>query len=467
MTAHSSRSNSTGSLPPTTSFWLQARRPMAGWQIRAEVVIIAISICDTARYSKMRQVYPLPLNVANDTKEADKFFNKHMIEWDQNYAYVNVPLACLMTIILGAYSDRNGRKLSMLVGLCGMLLGNAVYILVWWKRTNLRLEFVFFAAVLDGLCGGFRLVISAVNAFLSDQFEAKRTLSIRMIVTYTLLNVGDLLGSQLTNAAILLGSNEVVVMLVVEGILVFTIVYVLLVIHDFMSLERSEAENRRNALLACWHVVGDAFRSLACSFRVLARKRPDSRRLLLLLILLCAFINRLAFSEEKSLIGTYTKLPPFEWTTRDYATYKTVRPFLQIIGLLFGLFVLKGWLRLRDSLILLIATFSMGLDALLIGLAWNSLLIYASLTVGFMHALVNPLSYTLLSCVAESKEMGRVYAVDTVVDNLAFFLRTAILQSVYTATNFIWFVLASMGVFSASIFAVVHVISRRRNVFGE
>ncbi|KAI6232784.1 Major facilitator superfamily MFS-1 domain containing protein [Aphelenchoides fujianensis] len=404
MTAHSSRSNSTVSPPPTTSFWLQARRSMAGWQIRAEV--------------KMRRVYELPSHVANDTKEADKFFNRHMIEWDQNYAYVNVPLACLMTIVLGAYSDRNGRKPSMLVGLLGMLLGNAVYILVWWKRTNLQLEFVFLAAVLDGLCGGFRLVISAVNAFLSDQFEAKRTqLSIRMIVTYTLLNVGDLLGSQLTNAAILLGSNEVVVMLIVECILVLTIVYVLFVIHDFVPLERQEEGNDgRN------------------SFRVLVRKRPDSRRLLLLLILFCAFINRLAFSEEKSLIGTYTKLPPFEWTTRDYATYKTVRPFLQIIGLLFGLFVLKGWLRLRDSLILLIATFSMGLDALLIGLAWNSALIYASLSVGFMHALVNPLSYTVLSCVAETKEMGRVYAVDTVVDNLALFLRTAILQSVYTAT---------------------------------
>ncbi|KAI6172784.1 Membrane transporter [Aphelenchoides besseyi] len=65
--------------------------------------------------------------------------------------------------------------------------------------------------------------------------------------------------------------------------------------------------------------------------------------------------------------------------------------------------------------------------------------------------------------------MGRVFAVDTVVDHVALFLRTAILQSIYTATvdwyqNFIWFVLASMGIFSASIFVFIHVISKRRNV---
>ncbi|KAI6172783.1 hypothetical protein M3Y98_01011600 [Aphelenchoides besseyi] len=349
-----SRSSSTSSIPQTSNFWQQACRSIDIWQIRAEIVIIAISLCDTARIvvtptlmlEKVKRTYEPPFP-RNETEEVDKFYNKLMIEWDQYYAYVNVPMACLMTIIYGAYSDRYGRKLPMLFGLIGMFLGNGVYILVWWKRTNLRLEFLYLAAVLDGLCGGFRLVISSVNAFLSDQFEAKRTLSIRMIITYTLLNLGDLL---------------------VE--------------------------------------LPMLFRSIRNSPKVLLQPRTNYCRLLLCLTLACTFINRLAFSEEKSLIGTYTKLPPFSWTTHDYAIYKTLRPFLQIIGLLFGLFVLKGWLCFRDTLILLIATFSMGLDALLIGLAWNSVFIYISLTVGFMHALVNPLSYTFLSCLAEPNEIS-------------------------------------------------------------
>lgn len=79
--------------------------------------------------------------------------------------------------------------------------------------------------------------------------------------------------------------------------------------------------------------------------------------------------------------------------------------FPEIIGLLFGLLVLKKLLGLRDTLILVFSTLSMALDALCIGLAQTSLLLYVSLGAGVLHALVNPLSYTLLSCLAQSNEV--------------------------------------------------------------
>jgi MFS family permease len=99
------------------------------------------------------------------------------VRWDENYTYVNIPLACIATIILGAYSDRRGRKFPMVVGLLGMFLGNAIYMLVWYQPISLRLEFIYLAAFLDGSMGGFRLVMSSANAYLSDQYEVKRTVS--------------------------------------------------------------------------------------------------------------------------------------------------------------------------------------------------------------------------------------------------------------------------------------------------
>ena len=70
-----------------------------------------------------------------------------------------------------------------------------------------------------------------------------------------------------------------------------------------------------------------AFRSLGDSAMVLLRRRQNQRRLLLLLVFITSFINRMAFAEEKSLIGIYTKLSPFHWTTEQLTTYKTIRPF--------------------------------------------------------------------------------------------------------------------------------------------
>lgn len=78
---------------------------------------------------------------------------------------------------------------------------------------------------------------------------------------------------------------------------------------------------------------------------------------------------------------------------------------LEILGLLFGLLVLKRVLRLRDTTVLLLSTLSMGLDSLLIGLASSSLWIYLSMLAGFLHALMNPLLFTLYSCLVDQDEV--------------------------------------------------------------
>ena len=47
---------------------------------------------------KMERVYPQH----NLTKaEADKFYSKKMVEWDNNYDYINLPISCIAGIIYG------------------------------------------------------------------------------------------------------------------------------------------------------------------------------------------------------------------------------------------------------------------------------------------------------------------------------------------------------------------------------
>jgi di/tricarboxylate transporter len=133
-----------------------------------------------------------------------------------------------------------------------------------------------------------------------------------MILIYAILNLGDLLGSQLTNI-VLLFSNEVVVMISVEFILILIILYSV-----FVVKEPKNVLNTKISLDLLKQTLG-----------VIFKKRPNKCSLLLLLTLICGFINRLAFSEEKSLIGTYAKLPPFKWTTRQYSIYKTIRPVIR------------------------------------------------------------------------------------------------------------------------------------------
>lgn len=61
-----------------------------------------IVVTPTLMLHKVQRVYDYD-GPANSTEVEKKFYNKKMVLWDQNYTAVNVPLACLVTIIFGLF----------------------------------------------------------------------------------------------------------------------------------------------------------------------------------------------------------------------------------------------------------------------------------------------------------------------------------------------------------------------------
>lgn len=102
-----------------TSWSRRLKQLIIKWQIRMEIIIMLISISDTARLivfiakfllfrivvtptlmlEKVHRAYSVPENATS----TDKFYNKKIVLWDQNYTAVNVPLACFVTVIFGLF----------------------------------------------------------------------------------------------------------------------------------------------------------------------------------------------------------------------------------------------------------------------------------------------------------------------------------------------------------------------------
>lgn len=78
---------------------------------------------------------------------------------------------------------------------------------------------------------------------------------------------------------------------------------------------------------------------------------------------------------------------------------------LAILGMLFGLVALKKFLNLRDTTIITMSISSMGICCLIIGLAATSWQIYVSLIPDSLHGLLNPLTYTFITCLVEPNEV--------------------------------------------------------------
>ena len=48
---------------------------------------------------KMKRYYVPPPDLSKEALA--KFYNKKMVEWDNNYDYVNLPIACIVGIMYG------------------------------------------------------------------------------------------------------------------------------------------------------------------------------------------------------------------------------------------------------------------------------------------------------------------------------------------------------------------------------
>ncbi|CAJ0921506.1 unnamed protein product, partial [Mesorhabditis belari] len=396
-----------------------------------------------------------------------------------NYDYVNLPIACIVGVAYGGYSDYYGRKLPLLIGILSCIVETAFRILIWHTETDWPLQWLFACAAIAGILGDFLLTMSAINAYVTDQFPDKKMLSLRMIVVSILFSLGQFGGSQLTDG-ILYWLSEINILIIVEGVYIFSLVLAFVLIdnripasiplreeveeHD--SDQSIEIETRPKTIL---EIAWQSFVSLWDSVKIFFRPREGNRRLFLWLCFLANFLDQFVFGEEKGLIGTYTKLAPFDWDSHTYARYKSWRPIVQIIGMFIGMFLFKNLLKCKDSLVIALAIASMGLCAVMIGLAHETWIIFLSLPIGSLHGLLNPLTYSFMSCLIEPNEIGKAFAVASIAQKLAGIAQNAILQNIYTATvdwymGFVWLLMGGISGVAVGIYAFVHIVAKRERI---
>ncbi|KAK0423685.1 hypothetical protein QR680_008277 [Steinernema hermaphroditum] len=456
----------------------RAIRYVRSLKLHVEPIIFVMAMCNVARAvvkphmteMKMRRTYPHPEHMS--PQEIKKFYNKWMVTWDQNYDYVNMPIACVIGILYGAYSDERGRKIPLLIGMVSTLIDNTISILMWSETTDIALEWTYLAAVVSGLMGDFLLFMSAVNAYLADIFPNKKTLSTRMIIVSVIFSLGSLVGSLCTKFVVE-RINHLAVMYLVQGAIVLAFGFSLGILERKRpSLLQEYEPDEPQAQLTLLQICKNGFISVYDSAKVFCLRREGHRRLFLWICLFANFLDLFVFGEEKGLIGTYTRLAPFNWDTDQYATYKTVRPIAQIIGMFFGLIVLKKLLHLRDTTQIILAIASMGLCAVAIGLATSSWIIYASLAPGSLHGLLNPLTYTFMTCLVRIDEIGKAFAISSIAGKLAGIAQTAILQNIYKATvdwyqGFVWLLMGAVSGVAAVMYLYVHVVSKQERIGAE
>ncbi|KAK0423683.1 hypothetical protein QR680_008276 [Steinernema hermaphroditum] len=439
-------------------------------KIHVEPVIFIMTFCHIASNivkpqmteAKMERSYAHPDNMTHP--EIKKFYNKWMVTWDQNYDYVNVPIACVAGILYGAYGDERNRKVPLLLGMASSLVDNTIKMLMWSEKTDIPLEWSYLSAVVCGLMGDYILIMSCCNAYLSDIFSNKHTLGYRLIITSVCVSSGTLVGSLCTKLVVD-QLNEMAAMYMSQAGIVLILCFALLVVE---KKQPNEATGTASILT----VFKNGVLSFYDSLKIFFFQRDGHRRLFLWTCMLANFLDELIFGEQKGLIGTYTRLPPFNWTTDQFAIYRAVRPVYMITGSLTGLIVLRKYLKFRDTSLIILSTVSMAVFVAALGVANATWVVFVALIPGGFHGLLQPLTVTFITCLISTQEIGKVLAINSIIGKIAGVAETGILQNIYKATldwypGFVWLLMAAISMISAGLYVFVYFVAKREKIGPE
>uniref|UniRef100_A0A0N4ZN99 MFS domain-containing protein n=1 Tax=Parastrongyloides trichosuri TaxID=131310 RepID=A0A0N4ZN99_PARTI len=382
-----------------------------------EILMGLIALCQTSRgvlypellEEKIERTYIPPSDLS--PKEVKIFYNKKMAIWERNYDYVNIPLVCIFTIFYGMQSDRIGRKGLLFFGTFSFFIDTMIKIFILWEKTDLPIYLFYLSAAISGALGDTTILMTGINAFVSDKFKDCH-LSIRMVSVSIFFSLGSFIASSVVKILIK-HISHITILWIVEGIVVGMIGFILFWIKDCSYLTSEEKSIHQNL-----HFTSKVKIYAKDLYKFVIKKRRNGVKFLLYSSLILVFMEQFIFGEEKSLIGIYTRLPPFNWKTEDYSTYKSIRPIVQIIGMIVGSIIFFKLLKFKDTIIINLSIISMAICILIIGLSTNYIGIYISLIFGCLHGFLNPLVYAFMAKVVNENEIGKAYACSGVISKL-------------------------------------------------
>ena len=202
---------------------------------------------------------------------------KETATWLLYGSICNTLPAIFSTLILGAWSDRVGRKVVILFPLIGNTLdGVSMAVNAYYEKAPV--PYIFIGTVASALFGGFTALLLAVFAYIADITGENRTL--RITILESMIFISGTFG-ELISGVLVQKWGYFITYLLVVGVFVLTIFYSAFILQEsyFPSKLSSSSGSRKN----CAHL----FRK---SISVLTRKRPnDQRRSIWILFLIFFF----------------------------------------------------------------------------------------------------------------------------------------------------------------------------------
>ncbi|XP_068187510.1 lysosomal proton-coupled steroid conjugate and bile acid symporter SLC46A3 [Antennarius striatus] len=329
----------------------------------------------------------------------------------------------IVTIMLVAYSDRGGRKITIILPLIGTTLFTLSFLMVSYFRLNIYLLIVF--SVINSLFGGIGTFMGGCFAYVADLCEDDRQKTLRLAGVDMMIGLLSGVGSVLTGPFLKhAGFNWPLVTSVLCQCVV--LLYATFILEETVKKVPADAVNldgspKSSALKQMIFGIYQMFRR--------ADKRSRTRLLLLLLIISSFFF---AFFGGTSTLTLFELSEPLCWdeVLIGYGAGLSATVFLtSFLGI--SAFTYCG---VPQLIIIMIGILSVTSAMIVLAFTKTTLMVFIARVLVLLAVMPFPMLRSMMSSIISKSEQGALFACVSFLENLTSNISNAIFNSVYSAT---------------------------------
>ncbi|XP_046343015.2 proton-coupled folate transporter-like [Haliotis rufescens] len=309
----------------------------------------------------------------------------------------------IQTIVLGSFSDRHGRKLSMLMPICGLLSKEIVYLIVF--ELDLPLAYLFIGNAIEGFSGGFGTMLTALFGCAADITTAGPKRALRMAIIQAVMSLGSAMGALVAGIWI----EEVNFKQPLYFLIALSSACLLFTIFIFPETRRHRPQGSLT--------FKEHLKSFKTSIQFYTKDTPEKRRWKLIVSLMTFFTSFSVELIKATVLTLYLLATPFCWNKVQITGYTAARTIVDWVCIL----ALTRFLarRLSEVNIAIIGCVSNMLFLVLLGIGQSSVLVIIAGLVGIFSEAPSAMMRSVMSKLVSSDEQGALFASVSTVEMLA------------------------------------------------
>ncbi|OQV14531.1 hypothetical protein BV898_11252 [Hypsibius exemplaris] len=363
---------------------------------------------------------------------ADEFKteNSKVLGLTSHYSFLIMLVGSLPCVIFaiftGSWSDHFGRKLPMMIPYCGMLLSTFLLLLLTYLPTHPAVLLI--VPLVAALFGGWIITAAASYSYISD-YSAPTNLAIDLAVFDGIFGLASNLGTLV--GGVMYGLYGFAYPFALYGtFLLFTILYILLVIRDRRVLS-TEFHRRGCQALFTTQNLGE-------NKQMLIKERTANTRRHIFLLLVCTAIAAACTTGNSSINQLFFETPPLGWTMKSYTIFSCVSGVITCLVMIGTIPILKKMIKMKDTAIGILGVTSAILSYLVLSATERSWMAVAAVAVGVLSGLQYVAARTLLSNLVDEDERGKMMSVIASLQATVPILGSFLFTTIFSASVSWW-----------------------------